>query len=319
MEEATELVTADTIRRIHKDPRRFRSSSYGWKMKPLEDTFNYKAEKIAYSLFPVWFLSYRKKDRVAYAVMNGQTGKIASDMPIAVHKYLLCSLLMALPIFLLLNNYWNIQPASLLIVSALLSFICSVISNMQLSYLIIRENKEKDRGFMAKQRAKHIKDKKFSFTIRSRISAVLILIYFCAWPIIITYPSTLLTEIYAENDLLQSLFALFLLSLVLPSTFLLMWGLDRHLNNRRLSWRLKMELFMYGRKKLPYLIKPFVGIGIATLLLYIMPKSEFWYYAGTLVCMVLIGVTLINIIKYHNQLTTHKLPQLNRRGGDENA
>ncbi|MDE7404813.1 MAG: hypothetical protein K2M81_06890, partial [Lachnospiraceae bacterium] len=33
------------------------------------------------TLYPVWFMSYRKGDRVAYATVNGQTGKIAADIP----------------------------------------------------------------------------------------------------------------------------------------------------------------------------------------------------------------------------------------------
>ena len=34
------------------------------------------------SLFPVWFLTYRNKDRVSYSVMNGQTGKMSIDLPV---------------------------------------------------------------------------------------------------------------------------------------------------------------------------------------------------------------------------------------------
>ncbi|MDE6701829.1 MAG: hypothetical protein K2K10_12610, partial [Acetatifactor sp.] len=32
-------------------------------------------------MFPVWFLTYRKNDRVNYVVVNGQTGKAAGDIP----------------------------------------------------------------------------------------------------------------------------------------------------------------------------------------------------------------------------------------------
>lgn len=33
------------------------------------------------ALFPVWFLSYRKGERIAYAAINGQTGKAAAVLP----------------------------------------------------------------------------------------------------------------------------------------------------------------------------------------------------------------------------------------------
>ena len=40
------------------------------------------------AMFPVWFLSYRKNDRVAYAAINGQTGKMTADIPIDPPRYL---------------------------------------------------------------------------------------------------------------------------------------------------------------------------------------------------------------------------------------
>lgn len=320
VEEAKEMVTEDTLHRIRKDPYHFRDWIYGWKLKPVEESLNFRTEKEDLAMFPVWFLSYRKKDRVAYAIVNGQTGKIAGDMPIAVHKYLLSSLLWAIPIFLLLYSYWNMQSTSLLVVSALLSFVCSMVSNIQLSYLILRENKEKDRGFMSKQRAKRlVEDKKFAFTIPSKLMGWGLLLLMPAWPFIFTMPGIGLIENYIENEVLEFVLALVWILLLLPSFLLVMWGADRFINNRRVSWKVKMEQFMYGRKKLPYLVKPFVGIGIAVLLLWTKPVSEIWYYAGALACMILTGITFVNIIRYHNRLTTRKLPQLNRRGGDENA
>ncbi len=320
VEEAREMVTEDTLHRIRKDPDHFRDWAYGWKLRPVEESLDFKAEKKDLAMLPVWFLAYRKKDRVAYAVVNGQTGKIAADMPIAVHKYLLSSLFWAIPIFLLLYSFWNMQPTSLLVVSALLSFVCSVVSNMQLSYLIIRDNKEKDRGFMEKQRARRpLEDKKFTVTIPSKLLGVILLILMPIWPLYIMSPVFWFSENYIENEVLEFVLALVVILLILPSYMLLMWGVDRFLNNRRLSWRVKMEQFMYGRKKLPYLIKPFVGVGIAVVLLCLRPVSEVWYYAGALACMLLTGLTFVNIIRYHNRLTTRKLPQLNRRGGDENA
>ena len=39
--------------------------------------------------FPVWFLSCRHKDRISYAVINGQTGEVATDIPVDYKKYLI--------------------------------------------------------------------------------------------------------------------------------------------------------------------------------------------------------------------------------------
>ena len=43
------------------------------------------------ALFPVWFLTWRKNDRVAFLVMNGETGKISADLPVDIRRFLLGS------------------------------------------------------------------------------------------------------------------------------------------------------------------------------------------------------------------------------------
>ena len=63
---------------------------------------NLNGEEPACAYLPVWFLTYRKNDRVAYAVMNGSTGKITADLPVDSRKYLLGSIILAVPIFAVL-------------------------------------------------------------------------------------------------------------------------------------------------------------------------------------------------------------------------
>lgn len=74
-------------------------------------------------MFPVWFLSYRKKTVVAYATVNGQTGLVVADIPIDPKRYLLGSLLLAIPIFALLAWSAFLQPSSLVMTTLLLSLL----------------------------------------------------------------------------------------------------------------------------------------------------------------------------------------------------
>lgn len=41
------------------------------------------------SLFPVWFSTYRHKNRVSYGVVNGQTGKMFMDVPVSKTSFFL--------------------------------------------------------------------------------------------------------------------------------------------------------------------------------------------------------------------------------------
>lgn len=43
-------------------------------------------------LFPVWFMSYRRGDKLTYAAVNGQTGKVAADLPLSPLRILLAAL-----------------------------------------------------------------------------------------------------------------------------------------------------------------------------------------------------------------------------------
>lgn len=105
------------------------------------------------AMFPVWFLSYRNRDRVAYATVNGQTGKVVADLPVDIKKYMIGSLLLALPIFVLLNLFLILTPGKLLIVSAILSLVCTVIYSSEFVQIAHRENGMYDKGLQYRQAA----------------------------------------------------------------------------------------------------------------------------------------------------------------------
>lgn len=101
----------------------------GINVEPLlsTDSLNTKVKEVDSAMFPVWFMSYRNAGRVAYATVNGQTGKVVADLPIDTRKYLLGSLALALPIFLILNLIFTITPLILLIITAILATISIII------------------------------------------------------------------------------------------------------------------------------------------------------------------------------------------------
>lgn len=50
-------------------------------------------------LFPVWFLTWKNKDRVAYSVMNGQTGYASIDVPVDMKKFFLAAAVLSVVLF----------------------------------------------------------------------------------------------------------------------------------------------------------------------------------------------------------------------------
>lgn len=88
---------------------------------------NTEVKEVDSAMFPVWFMSYRNAGRVAYATVNGQTGKVVTDLPIDTRKYAIGSLVLALPIFILLNLFFTIVPSTLLVLVAILAVISMII------------------------------------------------------------------------------------------------------------------------------------------------------------------------------------------------
>ena len=73
------------------------------------------------AMFPVWFMAYKNNNRVAYATVNGQTGKVVADLPVDVPKYLGASAILTIPIFLLLNRFFTVIPSVLLGIVAMIA------------------------------------------------------------------------------------------------------------------------------------------------------------------------------------------------------
>lgn len=106
-------------------------------------------------MYPVWFMSYRKNDRVAYVTVNGQTGKIAADIPVDIKKYTIGSILLAIPIFIFLNLFFTFKATSILKYSALLAVATIIVYLLEISNIFRRDQRTDDRGYQFWQE-KHI-------------------------------------------------------------------------------------------------------------------------------------------------------------------
>ena len=102
-------------------------------------------------LFPVWFLSYRTPgNRVAYAVVNAESGTISADLPISVGKYTAFSLITAIPIFGLLALLFTMTPKITLLITAVIAVISLIAYGREISEIKKRHMKYDDKGFYAK-------------------------------------------------------------------------------------------------------------------------------------------------------------------------
>lgn len=146
--DAKEIANDTSMDEIYRTPA---FSSYSL-MGGSDIHLNTDVSKADSAMFPVWFLSYRNGDRVAYATVNGQTGKVVSDLPIDLKKYMIGSLLLAIPIFILLNLFFTITPRTLLGITTVIAIISMFLFIGESSQIKKKEAGENDRGKMYRER-----------------------------------------------------------------------------------------------------------------------------------------------------------------------
>ena len=210
------------------------------------------------TMLPVWFMSIRFKDkkgeeRVSYTVVNGQTGKVAGDVPISVKKYVIASTILSLGLFVVLNFLLNftISATMALLVSGIVSLIMALIFSSHESDIVKRELGEDDKGIMQSRRNKEAASETTS------------------------------KEKAEKKKLLESK------------------------SEKSRAW---IPLVIAG----PLLFFDFLEIDG-------MFVSDLWYYGGAILIMIYTVWLIVRIVSRYNQLTTRKLPQFNRTGGDDNA
>ncbi len=206
--DAERVALQDSFKRIMATPK-FRK----YTSKATENSISEVStqQKTTLTMFPVWFLSYRKKDRVSYATVNGQTGKVVLDLPIDVPKFLLGSLLLAFVIFYLLNLVFTFRPTVTLWVTIALSAITYFLYKHEATAIKKRDTHEDDKGARQRIRVKAAHSYENNFLVAGSIVAFIISLF-----VQITQP---VSDLYYYGAIIVSLVVEFLLLLDLISKY----------------------------------------------------------------------------------------------------
>lgn len=261
------------------------------------------------AMLPVWFLTYRKNDRVSYTVVNGQTGKAAGDIPVDKSKYLLGSLLLAVPLFLVLNLMVSMRASAMLLAAGILAAVCCVISVCQKQNLRARETGEDDRGKGCPEppaEPGRIKVTVGRKSARKHMLFAFVMIY------------SLMMVLPSGSGASMSR----LMAIVVPYIFLIVLYviLDRRKKARQMPGRQRVRRTrLTAQDFLKSVAKPGAGVALAALVLIVNPVSDLYYYGAALIAMGLIGWDILGMIERFNLLATRELPQFHRRGGEEDG
>ncbi len=258
---------------------------------------NTHCDSVARSMFPVWFMSYRNGDRIAYAAVNGQTGKVVADLPVDRKKFFACSLLLAVPLFILLNLFLTLRPAVLLGISGVLAVAAAFVYDRELAAIFRREINGEDRALHRTVAA--VKKKKPSR--RLNLVGIMTLI------IVIAPCLVMLSAVLNERARLSGLW----LAAIAAMGWICMAGIKKYKKMRKD----RLEKVKGGRGFLISTAAVLLG-GVIWLW---NPVSDLWYYGAALLILLTVVFILGDLIGNYNRLAMRRLPQFDKKGGDDNA
>ncbi len=275
-----------------------------------------KITKEVQAMLPVWFMSYRNKDWVAYAAVNGQTGKVVADLPVDLKKYMLCAVLLALPFFFfysILGGALNVAPAVLLEMVLLFAGVVSVIYAQKIKQIAIREKKKDDKGAIVASQRKEKKNKKSKKRRKKKLkrkmnrTQIIIICFTIVYCMAYVLPLLSVEAFPLLEDLPYD--KMLGIATLVSGAVTVINSLVSLIRSRKLKlWKFLPVPFAY-----------IVATVLAIAALAVYPGVYTYCYIGILaLCGVSIWV-LIDLIHQYNVFATRKIPQLERRGGDRHA
>lgn len=279
-------------------------------------TVDCRITEVKKGFLPVWFLSNKNEHTglMSYAVINGLTGKIHADLPVDMKKYLILSLIIAIPAFILLQ-FLTMKPDMLLKITVLLLCLMMFFANKMIRETYIQENGLDDEGLIYQKRkagldhnSENPQDngevfiKKKSGNSSSVLAGVICLI---AIPII----SLLLTSRFGTG-----IFPIGISAGIILFSFI---NANIKSNKKKFAGELVRKVKVPFYVKLRSVALPLIGILIGIAVMLLAPAHDLYYYLTAVLCSIMLILTVLDFVKANNRLSLRKPAQLGKRGGDE--
>ena len=308
---AEDISTADTSNHLSKR-REFRK--YGCKSPKAK----MHVHDIKTGMFPVYFLGVKdKQNKMHYAVINGQTGKVAADLPIDFAKFIIGTIILSVLVFALLYFAAVILPKTVLSFSMIGAIISIIISINQQKKIYNREYHFDDVGFMHKNVEKIEKEEQIQVVAKKekRGKSVLLGMLMIWGGMVFGLPllASILFTLLPEGPLTILLFTVGIVFLIV--------GTVKSMNGGSKSSKNQVDIYKDGKKVKKYkfkdISKQVIALIAGALVLVSGTIRDEIYYGAAIVIFVLIILSFKDLIDEHNILTSNKPPQLEKRGGDE--
>ncbi|MBO4819223.1 MAG: hypothetical protein J5528_03695 [Firmicutes bacterium] len=253
------------------------------------------------AMFPVWFMSFRNKDKISYAAVNGQTGELAADIPISFRRYLAASVIVAAVISILFNLVFTLTPGNLMTVSSALAVVALIMANSLLNDTFRRKRHYDDAGYSGvdeePMEGKPV-DPKRAVKLLGGLFWMIFFTFAVGAVISLGFDDTFILQI------LPGLFIAIFIIIVIGS-----------LNKKVAGIRKKKAPFWY---KLFTFAKPVLGAMACWYVKSFYPNTDEYAYLAAMFSILMIILTAFDIVRAQNRFTMRDLPIFNeKRGGDE--
>ncbi len=265
------------------------------------ELFGSRIKESHLNLFPVWFLTWRKGDRLAYGVINGETGKIFADVPVDVSKFLKVSAIIAVVLFIIsCIASVLVLPVTVLMISSLAALLVHYYYNQEIVSIVERESHANDLGALSGEALEDAKKgiRKHGIKKDNSINKILtVLVVF-----------VVLFFLLARASASARTWSLIMCFIALVVGIILFVKVLKYLPKLKEQ---SMKLMV---------VLPLVAEAIAFIIVLNAPKYDWVYYTGSVIALAVSAVVSINMIKQYNLLTTRPLPEFhNREGGNKDV
>ena len=261
------------------------------------------------ALYPVWFMSFKQKKKVAYMTVNGQTGRAASDFPVSIPKFMIATLLLTLLFFFpslgFMFLFYENAPYIFLDVTLGFSIAAFIIYYVQMKMMQVRDADSEDAGkFYKKYGVVYIKNKEKDEKVKKLVRDYIF--DFAVGTMYVMMILGFLWEFLSFLSITSVLDVCFKIALAVGNLGLATIGFIR-------GGRLKNSSKFYG------ILGGMLSLVFILAAQLIAPSNKYLCIASGILLSLGCFLTIMDLIRYHNELSMRKPPHLKRRGGDEIA
>ncbi|MBR3224956.1 MAG: zinc ribbon domain-containing protein [Atopobiaceae bacterium] len=263
------------------------------------------------ALLPLWFLTWRKEDRVAYAVINGETGEVVSDLPLDLKAFALRCALVSVALFAILESLFQPTPfiTSAISLLAAMAMAYCLLTSARTEYESVSHANDKgwegtmdegedsdaadggsgSNGKRAKKKKKKKKGKNGCLRTGLEVAAMIVI-------------ALAVMMLFTGRGAAAMTIVMFLLPLVaIP--------LAGYVTFKVAKWNRSVNNSSSIVSAIVLLITTIINIAI----MFISPVNDGWYYLGDALCIVGLVIAAVAMMITYNRATTRPAPKLFNR------